>query len=816
MIEDTHITVDEIVERRKFRGVWPWFALNVILFPAPAYLTLLRVKEFSIAKNLGHLSVTLLLFLILFAAAGMQVIFPATGPLWMLLPVVSGIVLLVYSLSLKNDFAPFHLLEYIRARRLFIIGAVLLFTIISFLPSLELIELHQKPDSEFKTWMVALNFWQTVLIYVLALGVLFVGYVLNSAANVSIRRAFILYACFIMIVTQFFGILTLACTWLRLQGGFWMQAAGSLVVAVVAIDYWDANSLGQFVRRYFFLTCPKILSFLFFLLCFYGLPQQAVSLYAGHYYNKARPALVQVSFRHLIFNSTNHFDNAHKSHRHIRSLYTKAFINGSTEKLSALAGIVEQAKDTHIPNDADIAALTDLVKGRAGRPAAMDFDAIPFFRPVHKEWDVMLTALLRQKDISIAELDRVVAEVKKILPKTSRGMLPKIDVPHKTGYVALATGTQVAFVPPQFRYLSALLEKDFHPILSLRLAGSKYWAALLDINQESGMAWFRIQVPGNMQKAIQLLFDANEQAALKDEILSRLIVPVSLEYLEKAMSQNSAPIVVFSKNGLARSMPELFSGEGLTAVRRAVAGSAGYDGLQTPGITDRRENDSEEHEYADYLRSINQVKALLKPEASRHQHHLFFKPDDACDDITGLDRLRKIASIIENISPLRDTDRIDIAGLLIKHDHVNTAFDLFKKLLPEIGILSDLMPCNEAFLTGRQLFLLGDYEKAYSYLELAFLRHPFSTKYELWYHIVREKMGKASVRFLSPPWHQKDLYLYYQTLADLRDGRDQKALTRLEKVLEKDSHNSLAIHLLDRYFNRAINQRYYFPTQEGL
>jgi hypothetical protein len=41
-------------------------------------------------------------------------------------------------------------------------------------------------------------------------------------------------------------------------------------------------------------------------------------------------------------------------------------------------------------------------------------------------------------------------------------------------------------------------------------------------------------------------------------------------------------------------------------------------------------------------------------------------------------------------------------------------------------------------------------------------------------------------------------------------------LKRLENALEKDSHDSLATHLLSKYFSRPLDERHFFPAQEGL
>ncbi len=147
--------------------------------------------------------------------------------------------------------------------------------------------------------------------------------------------------------------------------------------------------------------------------------------------------------------------------------------------------------------------------------------------------------------------------------------------------------------------------------------------------------------------------------------------------------------------------------------------------------------------------------------------------------------------------------------------HVYTAPDLFVRLATKKPASTDLVDCRDAFTIGRQLFLLGYYEEAFRYLELAFFRHPFNSEYELWHHIAMLKIKRVPPGFYSPPDHQPNLFLYYKTISDIENGNPKVALKRLEKALKKDSHDSLVNHLLVKYFHRPLDEKYFFPVQEG-
>ncbi|MFC1532672.1 hypothetical protein ACFL7M_04820 [Thermodesulfobacteriota bacterium] len=107
MVEEINDLSNDIKDRRSQWGTWPWFVLNVMLFPAPAHFTLLRVKDFRFVESVKHLGVTLLLLSVLLISASFQLVFPVFGRLWMLFPVLSGLFVLYANRSLKENFKPF-------------------------------------------------------------------------------------------------------------------------------------------------------------------------------------------------------------------------------------------------------------------------------------------------------------------------------------------------------------------------------------------------------------------------------------------------------------------------------------------------------------------------------------------------------------------------------------------------------------------------------------------------------------------------------------------------------------------------------------
>ncbi|MFC1886555.1 hypothetical protein ACFLZM_05815, partial [Thermodesulfobacteriota bacterium] len=434
MIEETIAQPNDIKDRRRLRGTWPWFVLNVILFPAPAHFTLLRIKDLGFGKSVMHLGVTFLLILVLLISAYFQLAFPAFGRFWMFFPVLSGLLVLFANLSSKENFKLFDITSVTKIHVRLFLFLVVVFTVLSILPNLDLIELNQKQMVIYKAWFVELPYWQDLLILILGLVLLLAGYMTNTIEPVTINRAFILYACFIAFITLLSAFLLFVFDWLKIQGGFGAQLVIILLGAILALDYWDASTFGQYIRRFFFLTCTKTCYFIILWLCFFGLPQKAASDLSAYYFNKSKPPVLKDFQKHLVFSNRDRFKSAHEATRRVRALYTRALYNSKSEELNQIVRLLDNNKDSIFPPDADICRLAKSIGRYEIKASSMVLEKVPMFRPVHPDWDVMLTSLLMQGAISKTGLNNFIADFKSKLPKTSQGNLPSINTPGKARY----------------------------------------------------------------------------------------------------------------------------------------------------------------------------------------------------------------------------------------------------------------------------------------------------------------------------------------------------------------------------------------------
>lgn len=814
MQEKAGVLIRHLDERRGRSGTWLWFALNVILFPAPAHFTLLRVRESGFGRIIRHLGVTFLLAFLLLLSACLQVVFPGIGGWWMLIPVLSGFAVLFANRHLKAEHAPLDFHDALRPHAGFLLVLVLLLTSVIFLPFLDLIELNRGSVQSPGDWLRTLPIWQETIILMSGLFLLLAGYALNAGGSVSVNRVVILHACFILFFLMILALLLTSFQWLRVQGGFVTELTAVLLAAVLALDYWDARTFGQYTRRFFFLTATKGISFLFLWLCLMGLPQQTAAEIAAYQFENMTPDYAGLSPEFLIYKYRGHFNDAHTASRRLRNLYADAFIEENAERLRRVAALTECRPDGPFPEDADLCRLARRITGNLVRTPSMDFDAVPLFRPVHPHWDVMLTALLAQESVSKTDLDRFIADFKTALPKSARGRLPNLDAPHETGYVALATGMQVDFLPPRSEMVDALLEHGYHPVLSIRLDGRKRWAVVLHIDETSRICWVRLATPGNTEKAIQLHFDAGDTNEFKTEILSRMLTPLPMEHFNNALNHGAGPLVVFSPDGIHTALPEQFTKTDLAALDRAVALSADPDSATEKPFLFSFDRKNPFAAFAAYLRIVAAAKAMLVP--SPYDQNLFFGPAADSEVPKGPARLREIEALLDRAAPLRDGDRMDIAALMIEHRHDQQAPDLFLRMALEKPFSSDVIDCADAFGIGRRLFLMGRHEAGYRYLRIASKRHPFYSVFEMWRHIALAKLGRPQKDFRIPPARKPDLYRYYQTLVDMQNGDEASARRRLEKALKEDSHDSMARHLLHRYFDAPLDERYFFPAPEGL
>ncbi len=799
-------------ERRRQGGTRFWIGLNLLLFPIPSHFSLLRAREFSLKKSFFHFGMTLVLSLILMGAAVLQVLLPGIGRLWLLLPLASGIMLAAFNHQVIAQFEPMRL-EWAGRKQM---GALLLLlailTVINIIPELDLIELKDRTTEPVTAWIKVLPVWQSALIFLAGMLVVVVGHAGLSRTSISLNRIIILYACFIVIAAQVGLVLLVACKWLKYPGGFLMEFAAVLLAAILALDYWDAASFGQFTRRYVLLTCTKGLSFIFLLLCFLGFPQKIASSYMSYCYNNGKPLPGIIPLDRLVFTDQGSFQSAHISLSRMRKLYAEALMGIQPETTGRISRMMEAGATALCPAGDDICRLKELPGAGKSATPVFTLDTIPFFRPVEPAWDVFLATLIHQHIIAEEDLAETIAGFKAILPKSLEGRLPDLDTAYDIRYVALAAKARLHFIPPAMEHIERLLQNNLTPILSLPLTGESKWGALLFWDKSAGLAWFRIQNSRAMEKTIQTLFDANISRQNRAAIQTYQMIPLPQDYLATIIAHIDKPMVVLSQDGFSPDLLKHFGEQALGELETTAAWMAGAK--RTPEILSKANAPEFVSDYARYLQVMVRLNDLITPK--RLDFNLFPDPQRFNSDASWADRFQRAEKLIQGLHSLRDMDRMRLAGNLVENNQVDQAPELFLRLALPRPVSTNLVGCCQAFKIGRRLFLMGRYPEAQAYLSISQGRHPFNSEYEIWHHLAGLKQNQVMGPFRSMPEQQPGPWLYYQTLADMQKGKAAAALKRLKKVIARDSHDSMANHLLEKYFQQPVDARYFFPAPEGL
>ncbi len=799
-------------ERRRQAGTRFWIGLNLLLFPIPSHFSLLRAREFSLKKSFFHFGMTAFLVLVLVGAAFLQILFPAVGRLWMLLPIASGILIAAFNHRVIAQFQPIQPAVLDRKQIGSLLLLLALLSIINIIPDVDLIELQPRTAASSVEWMTNIPLWQNAVIMVIGMLVVMTGYITSTTAAVSFNRIIILYACFIVIASQVGLILWFACKWLQLTGGFLMEFMAILLAAVLSLDYWDATSFGQFTRRYVLLTCTKGLSFLFLWLCFLGLPQKAASEYLSYYHTHAKPAPVAIPNDSLIFSDQDCFQSGHKALSRLRKLFAAAFLANRSDEAGQVVRIMEGNDALLCSAGDDVCRLKELVTAGKAASGTFSTEGIPFFRPVDGAWDVFMTALIRQGVLSVTDVSEIIAGFKATLPKSSEGHLPDLEATYDIRYVAMATRTTLNFIPPSMENLELLLEKNLVPVLSLPLCGEMRWGALLFVDRSSGIAWFRIEMDRAMEKAMQAHFDANTAGEYRETVLSHQMIPVPFSYLAAIVPQIGEPVAVLTKDGMGADLLDRFGAQSLQDINAAMAlVSRAQRSLESLSGLAASESDSA---YARYLNAVVRLYDLITPKSLDFK--LFPDAKQFNSDESWTSRIQRAENLVREMGPFRDMDRIPMAHYLVENNLVDQAPKLFIQLALPQPVSTNMVSCREAFEIGRRLFLMGRYPDALGYLSIAHARHPYNSEYEIWRHLVGLKLNQDMKDFRTLPKQQPGPWLYYRTLSEMQQGKAEAARKRLEKAIERDRYDSMANHLLEKYFQKPLDHTYFFPSPEGL
>jgi len=432
-----------------------------------------------------------------------------------------------------------------------------------------------------------------------------------------------------------------------------------------------------------------------------------------------------------------------------------------------------------------------------------------FLRPIHGDWDVFLAAMSMQQGADV-DFAKQISSFKAKLPKAAEGELPSLQYPHDAQLAAYATGQKAVFVQPTLQNLKTILDKKLIPIALLSLTGKEKWGAVLSVDEEKKLAIVLLGTSGEIQNNIQRLFDSDKAQENKNEILSRMIVFIPLESLREIIEDGGNPIIAVTNADSMKKMDAAFGRDYLNAMEAVAANDRRIDIFNDPASKKSAAGSSADTEY---LRSITKIKQLLDSGETDYEA---FLSNSRAEVYNWEQRIGAVEKIIDAVGELKEKDRFYIGYLLAKERNIQATRNLFLRLTDRPIKLNSMVDCREAYAIGKNLYLLGRYEAAFRYLNLAQARHPLAPNYERWFKIAALKANGEVLDEPAVTPSDPGLALYHKTLIDIENGEQDQALERLEAAVETDSHDSMANHLLNRYFGRPLDSTYFFDCPEGL
>jgi len=788
-----------------------FFVVGLLLFPVAMYLSPPRIMHNANSPWLPKPVIAIFLLFLLLASAFLQIFFPAIGKIWMVLPVASALLVVYFNSPLIKKLPPFKFSAFPGKHITSLVILALFFTVLQLLPELDLVDLKNDLKKPAADWLQTLPLWQSSIVTFLGIVTVLTVYLMRSPSTISVSRVIILYICYILIVSEIVIIVAFSTHIMNVNRGFFITLICVLLAAVLTDDFIEARYFGEFVNKFFLKTLPKGLNFIFLWLCLLGLPQQIASGYSVYHYNVVYPIPSGEHLVHnLVFTDRDRFDNGHKAAGKLRSLYSKIFLTENWDNLERLSVEIDNNTQIICPNGDDICQLSELSKSRNFKFGPVSDTDIPAFRPILSSWDVFLSALIRQG--LITDTDEVIAGFKSNLPNASKGNLPDIFSFHDANFVSLATDVPLFFIPPSFENVEFLLKEDIVPIVLLYLSGRPYWGAIITIDHDNAVVLVRTETSGTADSSIKKIYDSDRVDKYKDEIMSRQVTVLPLEYFQSLFTDTRSPIIVFAGEKDLIALERRFDNKELMEIKKAIGSLHNYQNLPSAGTA--ANEGPRQSEYADYVNNIAKVKHLLQPRGL--DYGLFPNPDNMGLNKSWKERQEEVKEVLQEIDRLPARDRIDISYTLVNDNNVYSNPELFIQLAKKFPDYNNTIACDEAFTIGKQLFLLGHHKESLPYLELSSKRYPFFTSYEIWYHLSLLKNDNHVPKPYSNIKSNGGMWLYYQTLRDIKDGNSKGALKRLEKTIKKDSHNSLANHLLHKYFGTSLDEDYFMAAPEGL
>jgi hypothetical protein len=732
--------------------------------------------------------------------------FPQNKNLLLILLFSPGLGLFLYHQKYRN-LSPRKPLAKVWAdhKYAFITLTVVLF-LMSVLQFLDLIEFRSEPQ-ELMIWIHKQSSIEIILT-ALCWSLICTGiYLLSRPTEFKVYVIASIAVCSSLLFAHVFWISALFYKVIHTFGTSLIHFYANGIAGLLTLEFLDADSAKSFMGKYFGRTLPNLINLSLFIACVLGVPSFASHKLSGYFYDRIEPIpLEQYSIPSFL--NPNYLDG-HAYGERIRYQLSKILLEGSSNTYLVLQDHLKHNKDLVHTLAGDLYTLEDT-----------HIDSFPLedewveelkkkelFRPIEPDWDVLISMAKHQGDLS--DYQQAIAEFKSKFSEVHYGKLPDISTLHSLLLVQEAFSLKLIYFQPELESIDRLHKLGVTPGMRISLSGKSQWCAVLKTFEPQRMALLRCEIENDAHNRLRHIFDAGQEQENAIEILSRTLVFLPLSYLEGIIQSSNSLVVAFLNQHKLKELENLNLLVDQDQFRRA----ANLDHLSPDQLS---------HEL---IQKHGTEKQTHQGLFAKKAIEFYLKFDDldledlfeSRNIISPDQRSKGILSILQD-SELTLSEKIELAGTLSqKGPALPPGFD--KVLLQLVGKkppeFFDKLGCGSGFKIGLQLQLQGHFDLAEPYLRLPYYRHPQSKKYDLWYQINRIKRNLSPLDLQGSMKKEGGLYLYYRTLADLQLENKQEARGRLNQVLKKDRHNSMALHLMAKYFDQPIDTKFYFPNMKG-
>jgi tetratricopeptide (TPR) repeat protein len=576
-----------------------------------------------------------------------------------------------------------------------------------------------------------------------------------------------------------------------------------VLAALLTIDYMRCQGFADAMTKFMSHSVPKMLNYAVIIFCLTDASWLLNNFLADWYHKQAKiPSIREITLSSL----KNPFIKGSKINRKIKSLTTYALLANDTVLLNKLSNLSEKHSNEKGFSQA-VETKEVLAESKLWKEGLELYkkSKLELQKPHNNHWSVFISTLKQQ--IPTLNIEKVLSDFKSDLPKATDGKLPKVDSPWLLNFVASATKTHCIYLPPSLEEIEKSLKHSFHPFALLPFQGNDHWVSVIGISDNLAL----LRVPIMDRKMMNRIWESDEINEKKELFYSQQYLLVKKSRLEHLIQLQSEPLAIFSKN--PEDINNLSSRESQEEIIKMLVAEHDF----SKNIYHNMKTLSPSLPFLKKKQAGLILGSMLTPKYPNTSD--FFAKSMLTTD-SSLKSVEK-NEILEFLSKnqLSSKDSVKIISLML-HKYRKRDPEIIDILLNLSGKLETILPLSTDNILAKlanALYMDGKHDLSLILYKELWQRNPFHRENEMWYLINLAKLNKPYPSPKTKTFDKKDgLKLYLDTLNAINTNDKDKAKNLLTSTLKKDSHHSMAIHLLNKYFQVEMDSQKFFPTPRGL